>query len=200
MTMRNLEPREKKALTALAVALGLTVVVLIYEFWPTTSTVVVASASPQSVQQMEQRLARVRELAAAVPGKQEILKKVGADLEVREKGLIRAETAQQAQAQVITILRGLGASEAPPIEIRATELGAITAFGDDYGAVNVSIQVECRIEQLLNFLGALAARPELIATRDLRVIACDPKQKTLNVRLTVAGIVPKNLVPQKKGA
>ena len=122
-----------------------------------------------------------------------------ADLETREKGLIRADTAQQAQAQVITILRGLGAAEG--LEIRATELGAIAPFGDDYGAVNVSIQAECRIEQLLNFLAALAARPELIATRDLRVIAGDPKQKTLNVRITVAGIVPKSLAPsQKKGA
>jgi hypothetical protein len=197
--MRKLDPREKKAVTALAVAAVLTAVVLAYEFWP-AGPAAAASASPQSVPQMEQRLARVREIAATVPAKQEILKKVGVDLETREKGLIRAETAQQAQAQVITILRGLGASEAPPIDIRATELGAITSFGDDYGAVNVSIQVECRIEQLLNFLAALAARPELIATRDLRVVAGDPKQKTLNVRITVAGIVPKNLVPQKKGA
>jgi Type II secretion system (T2SS), protein M subtype b len=196
--MKTLEPREKKALTALAVAVGLTAVVLIYQFWPASSTVV-ADSSPQSVAQMEQRLARVRQIAAAVPAKQEILKKVAADLETREKGLIRAETAQQAQAQLITILRGLGASEAPPIEIRATELGPIASFGDNYGAVNVSIQVECRIEQLLNLLADLAARPELIATRDLRVAAGDPKQKTLNVHLTVAGIVPKNLVPQKKG-
>jgi hypothetical protein len=197
--MRALEPREKKAVIALGVALGLTAVVLLYEFWPAGSTAV-AEASPQSVPQMEQRLARVREVAAAVPNKQEILKKVAADLEIREKGLIRADTAQQAQAQVITILRGLGAAEAPPIEIRATELGAIAPFGDDYGAVNVSIQVECRIDQLINFLAALAARPELIATRDLRVISGDPKQKTLNVRLTVAGIVPKTLAPLKKGA
>ncbi len=198
--MKELEPREKKAVMALAVALGLTAVVLAYEFWP-ASAAAVADASPQSVPQVEQRLARVRDIAATVPAKQEILKKVAADLETREKGLIRADTAQQAQAQVITILRGLGAAEAPPIEIRATELGAITSFGDDYGAVNVSIQVECRIEQLLNFLAALAARPELIATRDLRVLTGDPKQKTLNVRITVAGIVPKNLAPQqKKGA
>jgi hypothetical protein len=197
--MRTLEPREKKALAALAAVLALTVVVLIYEFWP-ASSVAVAVASPQSVPQMEQRLARVRDIAATVPGKQEILKKVAADLEIREKGLIRAETAQQAQAQVITILRGLGAAEAPPIDIRATELGAIAQFGDDYGAVNVSIQVDCRIEQLLNFLAALAARPELIATRDLRVVAGDPKQKTLNVRITVAGIVPKALTAPKKGA
>jgi hypothetical protein len=195
--MKTLEPREKKALMVLGVAVGLAAAVLLYELWPARSAV--ADASPQSVAQMEQRLARVREIAATVPAKQEILKKVAADLETREKGLIRAETAQQAQAQVITILRTLGAAEEPPIEIRATELGAIAPFGDDYGAVNVSIQVECRIEQLLNFLAALAARPELIATRDLRVAAGDPKQKTLNVRVTVAGIVPKNLVPQKKG-
>ena len=195
--MRTLEPREKKAVMALGAALALTAVVLAYEFWPAGSAAI-ADAIPQSVPQMEQRLARVREIAATVPGKQEILKKVAADLETREKGLIRAETAPQAQAQVVTILRGLAASES--IELRSYELGAITPFGDDYGAVNVSIQVECRIEQLLNFLAALAARPELIATRDLRVIAADPKQKTLNVRITVAGIVPKNLAPPKKGA
>ena len=194
--MRKLEPREKKAVIALGATLALSAIVSTYEFWP-AGTPAVAEASPQSVPQMEQRLARVREIAATVPGKQEILKKVAADLETREKGLIRAETAPQAQAQVVTILRDLAASES--LTLRNYELGAITAFGDDYGAVNVSIQVECRIEQLLNFLAALAARPELIATRDLRVLAGDPKQKTLNVRITVAGLVPKNLAP-KKGA
>ena len=179
--------------------MAVSAVVLTYEFWPAGSAAPEV-ASTQSVAQMEQRLARAREIAATVPAKQEILKQVTADLQTREKSLIRAETAQQAQAQVITILRGLSAAEAPPIDIRATELGAIAAFGDDYGAVNVSIQIDCRIEQLLNFLAALAARPELIATRDLRVVAGDPKQKTLNVRITVAGIVPKALTAPKKGA
>ena len=197
--MRKFEPREKKALAILAAALGISAIVVIYEFWPAGSGATV-EASAQSVPQMEQRLARAREIAATVPSKQEILKKVTADLDTREKGLIRAETAQQAQAQVVTILRSLGAAEAPPIEIHATELGAIAPFGDDYGSVNVSIQVECRIEQLLNFMAALAARPELIATRDLRVIAGNPKEKTVQVRLTVGGIVPKNLVTPKKGA
>jgi hypothetical protein len=197
--MRDLEPREKKALIALVAAVAVSAVVFTYEFWPAGSAAPEV-ASTRSVAQMEQRLAKAREVAATVPAKQEILKKVTADLQSREKSLIRAETAQQAQAQVITILRSLGAAEAPPIEIRATELGAIAPFGDDYGAVNVSIQVDCRIEQLLNFLAALAARPELIATRDLRVTAGNPKEKTLSVRLTVAGLVPKALVPQKKGA
>lgn len=196
--MRALEPREKKALIALGATLTLTAVVLVYEFWPAARTAAVADASPQSVAQMEQRLARVREIAATVPGKQEILKKAAGDLATRENGLIRAETAPQAQAQVVTILRGLAASES--LVLRNYELGSIAPFGDDYGAVNVSIQVECRIEQLLNFLAALAARPELIATRDLRVVPADPKLKTLNVRITVAGIVPKSLTLPKKGA
>ena len=195
--MRTLEPREKKLVMILGAVLAFVVIVLAYEFWPGSSASV-ADALPQSVPQMEQRLARVRETAATVPGKQEVLKKVAADLASREKGLIRAETAPQAQAQVVTILRDLAASES--LTLRSYELGAVAPFGDDYGAVNVSIQVECRIEQLLNFLAALAARPELIATRDLRVIAADPKQKTLNVRITVAGIVPKSLAPPKKGA
>ena len=194
--MRKLEPREKIALMALGAAVTVAAAVLAYEFWP-AGTAAAAVAPAQSVAQMEQRLARVREIAATVPGKQEILKKAAGDLATRESGLIRAETAPQAQAQVVTILRGLAASES--LELRNYELGAIAPFGDDYGAVNVSIQVECRIEQLLNFLAALAARPELIATRDLRVVAADPKQKTLNVRITVAGIVPKSLAP-KKGA
>jgi len=194
--MRRLEPREKKAVIALGATLALSAVVLAYEFWP-AGTAAVAAAAPQSVAQMEQRLARVRETAATVPGKQEILKKVAGDLAIRENGMIRAETAPQAQAQVVSILRDLAASES--LQLRNYELGAIAPFGDDYGAVNVSIQVECRIEQLLNFLAALAARPELIATRDLRVLAADPKQKTLNVRITVAGIVPKSLAPKKGG-
>ena len=64
--MKELEPREKKAVMALAVALGLTAVVLAYEFWP-ASAAAVADASPQSVPQIEQRLARVRDIAATVP-------------------------------------------------------------------------------------------------------------------------------------
>jgi type II secretory pathway component PulM len=117
--MRRLEPREKKAVIALGATLALAAVVLAYEFWP-AGTAAVAAASPQSVAQMEQRLARVRETAATVPGKQEILKKVTADLATRENGLIRAETAPQAQAQVVSILRDLAASES--LQLRNYEL------------------------------------------------------------------------------
>jgi hypothetical protein len=64
------------------------------------------------------------------------------------------------------------------------------------------VQFECRVEQLVNVLAAIAALPELIATRDVQITAANPKDKTVRVRLTVTGVVPKSLLPDKtkKGA
>jgi hypothetical protein len=192
----NLSTRDRRALAILAVAVPL---FLIYYFWPESgSAPAPTAAASSSVPLAEQRLARLRELAATVPAKEDVLRKVSADLASYEKGLIQADTAAQAGAQLIQMLRRLAAADA--IEIRATEIGPVTAFGDAYGSANVAVQVECRVEQLVNLLAALAAQPELVATSDLRITSSNPKEKTVGVRLSVTGLVPKKLVPQKKGA
>jgi hypothetical protein len=142
----------------------------------------------------------MREVAASVPLKEEALKKASSDLAEREKGLIQAATAAQAQAQIVQILRRLAAAEAPPIDIRATELGGITPLGDAYGSANVAVQMECRVDQLVNYLTDISALPELISTNEIRVTSTNAKEKTIQVRLTVAGVVPRKLVPEKKGS
>jgi hypothetical protein len=157
-------------------------------------------ASTDSVALAERRLARLRQTAATVPGKEEAFKHATAELATREKGLIAADSAAQAQAQLIQLIRRLGSAEAPPVEIRATEIGSIREFGDAYGEANVAVQIECRIDQLVNLLAAIAAQPELVSTSDLRVTSTNAKEKTVGVRLAVSGIVPRKLVPVKKGA
>jgi len=142
----------------------------------------------------------LRDIAATVPAKEAILKKVSVDLDVREKGLIRADSVQQAKAQLVTILRRVADSQSPPVDIRAAEFGAEELLEDSYGVVNAGVSTECSIEQLLRFLGAIAAQPELIATRDLSIRSANSKDKLISVRLTVTGIVPKSLIPVKKGA
>jgi hypothetical protein len=127
------------------------------------------------------------------------LKAAQADLAAREKGLLQADTAPQAQAQLFQILRRVGRSLPQPVEIRANEIGQAKSFGDDYGEVSVSVSFECGIEQLVNFLAELGAQPELLATSDLRLGAAREKDKILPVRLTVAGVVPRKLIPEKKG-
>jgi len=177
------------------------VIAVIWSYWqsPGSSTAPVA-ASTDSVGMAEKQLAKLREAAATVPQKQEILKQVSGDLALREKGMINADTAQQAQAQIIQVLRKLGHDENPPVEFRSQELGEVHPLGDVYGEVLVSVQVECGIDQLVNILAGLSARPELIASNELRINSANPKTKTVIVRLTVSGVVPRKLVPGKKGA
>lgn len=168
---------------------------LIIHYWPDSNASAVAPSSTPA--RAEARLEQLRAAAATVPAKEEVLRKAQADLASREKGFIVADTAAQAQGELIKIVRALGRAETPPVEIRNTDGLGIRPFNDSYGEVTVSIQIECRIDQLVNMLAALAARPELVSTSDLRVTSANPKEKTVGVHLTVSGIVPRKLLPEK---
>jgi hypothetical protein len=173
---------------------------LAWTYWPASSQPVVAVAgSADSVAVAEKQLDKLREAAATVPQKQEIFKQVSGDLALREKGLLIADTAQQAQAQIIQILAKLGHDENPPVGLRSQASGPVRPFGD-YGEVFVTVQIECGIDQLINILVGLAARPELIASDEVRVTSSNAKEKTIGVQLTVSGVVPRKLIPAKKGA
>jgi hypothetical protein len=191
----NLRPRDRRALAWLAVSALLGLVI---HFWPANdSTAAVVASVGDPVTLAETRLARLRETAATVPGKESVFKNVSAELATREKGMITADTGAQAQAQLIQIIRSLGAAETPPIEIRSTELTPVRPFGDSYGEASVAVQIECRIDQLVNLLAALQAEPQLVATSDLRVLSSNAKEKTVSVRLAVSGVVPRRLVGEK---
>lgn len=186
--------RDQRALALLAAVL---VLGLVYRFWPDSSTPkIVAPSDPVGL--AEKRLAKMRELAATVPAKQELLKKASAELAAREKGLITADTAAQAQAQLVEIVRTLGRAEAPPVEIRSYELGPVRALGDAYGEAPVAVNIECRIDQLVNMIAAIGSRPELITTTDLRVTSNNVREKTVGVRLAVAAVVPRRLLPERR--
>jgi Type II secretion system (T2SS), protein M subtype b len=190
----NLQPRDRRALAYLGVSV---LSGAIYYFWPANSGPAVVAASANSATLAEKRLNQLRETAATIPAREQILKNAGEALAQREKGLIVADTAAQAQAQLIQIVRGLGRAENPPVEIRATDTLVIAPFGDAYGEAAVGLQIECRIDQLVNMLAGIAARPELISIDNLRINSTSSKEKTVQVHLTVSGIVPRKLVPEK---
>lgn len=194
----TLSPAIRRFLAWSLVSLILTA---IYTYWPSSNEPSVAVVtSLDSVPAAEKQLAKLREQAASVPRRQEELKRASADLAAREKGIIIADTAQQAQAQIIQILRQLGHDENPHVDIRSQEMGPVRPFGDAYGEVLVTVLIDCGIDQLTNILAALGQRQELIASNEIRISSTSPKDKTISVRLTVSGIVPRKLVPLKKGA
>ncbi len=188
--------REKRALAVLGAAAALLVLLaLVLPGRGERASVAVREPIPEA----EKRLARLRRLAAGVPGKQELLKQVSAELAQREKGIIQADTGAQALAQLMELLRRVARAQGPPLEIKTAELGQIARLGDDYGEAQLSVTFECRIEELLNLLADLTKQPEIVATREIRVATSNSKEKTLNVRLTVSGVVARRLVPEKKG-
>jgi hypothetical protein len=193
----TLSSRDRRALAILGAAgflwLG------IYGITSGSSSGPKIAAPADNIDLSEKRLARLRSTLAAIPGKQETLKQASAELLGREKGLIGGDTGAQAQAQLLQILRRVAKAQTPALEIRQVELGQVQPFGDAYGEVTVSVTVDCRIEDLVNFMAGISEQPEEISTGEVRFGASNPKQKTMPVRLTVSGIVPRKLVPVKKG-
>ena len=193
-----LQEREKKLIPIGAAALIITLFVV---FWPSgddAPKVVTMSDSPELA---EKRLAKTMQLVALAPAKEEEFKRAAAELEKREKGMIQADTAAQAQAQLFQILRRIGRSQPAPLDVRVVEMGqsATKVFGNDYGEVSIAVVFDCKVDQLVNMLADLAAQPELLATSEMRISAGANKEKVMQVRLSVSGIVPKKLIPEKKG-
>ena len=190
----SLTTRDRRALIFLGAGI-VTLLVLRFGVYGERQTSVVAATD--SIPLAEKRLARLRQLAASVPGKQAVLKSVTAEAQLREKGILQAPTAQQAQAHLLETIRRAGKTEG--IEVRGGEFPELRPLGDEYGEAAVAVNFDCRIEQLVNFLAALTKEPELVATNEIRIASANPKEKTVSVRLTLAGVVPRNLVPVKKG-
>ena len=189
----KLEKRDQRAL----LLLGAAAVVMLLLKLSTRTGPEVAEAATDSVEMAEKKLARLRQLAATVPGKEALLKQANERLAAREAGVIQAETAQQAQAQLLQVIRELGKKES--FDARGGEFGPVSPLGADYGEVSVAVSFECGIDHFVNFLAALTSEKALLASSEMRISAANPKEKTVNVRLTLSGVIPRRLVPEKKG-
>ena len=160
-------------------------------------TVVKPVASTRSASLAEKQLAKYRQVAATVPAKEALLAQVDAELAAREKGVLVADTAPQAQARLFEIAKKVAKAEG--IDLRGGELGQVRALGTDYGEATASVTFECHIEQFINFMAGLSHEPELLAPADIRVNTANQKEKTITVRMTLGGMVPKKMVPERKG-
>jgi hypothetical protein len=192
----KLGTRDRRALALLGAA---ALVIVVLELVVARRQEAPSVSSTDTVETVQNRLLRLRQAASTLPARQTELRIAAEDLARREKRMIQADTLPQAQAQLLQVVRRLSAGQSPPIDIRSAEVGQARPLGDDYGEIFVPISFECRIEQLVNLLADVTSQPELLAVSGLRVNSGNPKEKTVNVRLTLAAVVPRKLVPEKKG-
>jgi hypothetical protein len=191
--MKPLSPRDRRALALLGLAVAICLAIW---FWPAGSSA--ADPATESVAQAERRLTRERNLAAMVPGLAAIDATYSNALAEREKGLITAETAAQAQAQLLQIVRKVAQTQTPPLELRGSEFAPVTPYGNSYGEVAVTIAADCAVEQVVHFLADLSRQPELIATTAISFGQAHAKKKTMPVRMVIGALVARKLVPEKK--
>lgn len=167
-----------------------------YGVFSSSDSVVVAH---DTIPVAKQRLELLRRKAATVPGKLTVLKQVQAELQQRELGIVTADTAEQARAHLTQLLQAT--AQANGFENRgAAQLPDPKALGQDYGQVSVGMNFNCGIDQLVNFLSAISNEPEILATDQIYIAPVRNKNKDIQVRLSFAGVIPKKLIPVKKGA
>ena len=189
----NLSQRDRRAIALLSLAAVL--MTGYYFLAPNPSTDVVGGIDSDPL--AENRLNSLRQIAAALPVKEATLKQVEIDLAVREKFVLNTSTAAQAGARLLEVARRVGNTNG--IEIRGGNFENPKTFGDSYGQVFAGVSFSCRIEQFVNFFAELSHQPDLLAPSELTITLGDMNNKLLSVRMTLAGVVPRKLVPEKKG-
>ncbi|HNY41492.1 MAG TPA: GspMb/PilO family protein [Bryobacteraceae bacterium] len=192
--MNALSERDRRAVMVLAV---LAAVFLAIRFWPESDAGTVVESS--SIPQLERRVQRLRQIDKSLGSREAVGKKVAAALAGREKGLIQAETAAQAEAQILQVIRRVLRAQTPPVELRGSELRPPRPIGEHYGEVSVQVTLDCGIEQVLNLLSDLGSQPEALGTGAISFDTANPKLKTVPARIVVAALVPKKLLPKKEG-
>ena len=104
----NLSKRDRTALTILGGALGVFLLVQ-YVVLPDNNAPASAAVS-MSTDQLRQRVARLRQIAASLPVREALLKQTDADLADRERGIVQAGTAAEAQSEVLQTAQRIGKS------------------------------------------------------------------------------------------
>ena len=192
--MGSLSPRDRRALALLGTAAVL-FVILQYGVLPRSGGGA-GSATPVDV--LEKRLQRLQQVARQ---KSRAVAEAGAaarELAEAEKGLLQAATPALASAEMQRIAKELLASQG--VTLQASEFGPVKAAGEDYAQVPLTVNFTCGIEQWINTMAALHNAPQVLSTLEVRLAGHEPKLKTVQVRMVVAGYIPASLVSSAKRA
>jgi len=194
MTIGNLD-RRSRAMLLLSAALLVPAAAWRFGLFGGSDTGSVPAA--EAIPVAEKRLESLRVKAASLAEKEARLRQAQAELATREKGILKADTKAQAQAQLIELLQSI--AKANGIEVRGVERMSESVVSGDYGEVSVDVAFVCGIDQLVNLMAALADQPQILSTNELRVKGGSDKKKNIQVHLAVGALVARKLLPEKKG-
>jgi hypothetical protein len=155
--------------------------------------------SPEVVQQKEVELRRDQRLLGEAELEKTHLSAARERLNALEGGLLESSSPALANAEWQHLVGQLADSKG--ITIGSSELLRIQELGAGYSLVTGRVQFRCRLDQLVDFLVALAGFPRLLSVTELSVFASqgDP-QGRLNVQLTIGAATRTVKQPKDEAA
>jgi hypothetical protein len=172
---------------ALGIAVGATALFLLLNFG-VLPLLEGLGASPEAVQQKESELRREKQLLAEEETEKTRLSAARERLKGLEAGLLESSSPSLANAEWQRLVRQL--AESKGIELGSSELLRTQDLGSGYSLVTGQAQFRCRLDQLVDFLAALAASPRLLSVTGLSVFASQSdSQGRISVQLTIGAAV-----------
>jgi len=182
--LKKLSRRDRIALTAAAITAVL-FVLLNFGVLPLLDHL---GTSPEEVQQKEVELRRDKRLLAEAELEKGHLTAAADRLKGLEAGLLESPLPSLENAEWQHLVGQLADSKG--IQLGSSEFLRIQERGAGYSLVTGRVQLRCRLDQLVDFLVALATSPKLLSVTALSVSAPqgDP-QGTLNVQMTIGAAI-----------
>lgn len=190
--MAAMSQRDRRALMLLGGAVALFLVLQLDMFAPGSASG--PAATDAALDALEQRLQLAQVQARQRPLTEAELSAAERRLEKAESRLLESADPALAQAEMRSLVGQL--LDAEGIPLRASRFSPVKLEQDRYAQVPLVVEFTCGIEQMVNFMAAIANAPRLLATRDIRIRPDKPEVKSIAVVMTVAGFLPMDRAPE----
>ena len=137
----------------------------------------------------EQTFQKFREAVASQAEREAEKALLEGRLREAEAGLLPGETAAIAAAELRTRVQQLAAEHG--VEVVSSQFLAARPLGEDYLQVPLGVRLKGRIDGVTNFLRACGTGTTALSVLQLGIQGTADAEKSLNINLTVAGILPR---------
>jgi hypothetical protein len=179
MMQSALAPRDRRALKALGIALA------IAGLWLGQGTLRGLGGSGTSLESLEQRYLLAKQVSALRPAEEDYATELRRVIGTVESRMLRSATPALAQAEIRSLVTGLLRAEG--VDSPRSEFGGAPRDDGHYEAVALDLEFTCRIEQLVDFMAAMANARPILATRTIEITSPGSAAGQVQVRLSLEG-------------
>ncbi len=186
----EIQSRDRRALIILFAAAALFAITQLDFFFPSTASPLVGG----SIEDAQERFLDAQVQARQKPLVEAESQEAARVLAEFESGLLQAESAELAKAEMRQVVGNLLVAEG--ITMRASRFGNVELEQDHFAQVPLTADFDCRVEQFVNWMTTLSNSERLLTTRRIVLRPANTKTKALRAQVTVSGYLPVARTPE----